>query len=191
MLDETFISLVTEHAPWLKMAVELFKDMDMSEIPKPWQSFFYDIGSNSPTIGLIDPSTNAIKILQTIIENDGITDTESLTQLSTTIPTIYAVVRHDILNIRYIIPVLQKVVEQLKLIEDIQPHDRSSLVSVMYDTLPCLPQLYARGSFHQDKLTKDKICYKKSNSRTSLTPGIFTVSCPHGKRLATFIEMIS
>lgn len=46
---------------------------------------------------------------------------------------------------------------------------------------PSLPRIRIRRCYEADTDRKAVICTKKSTAHPSLTPGIFTLFCPHGK----------
>ena len=50
---------------------------------------------------------------------------------------------------------------------------------------PTLPKQRERGKFEMDvKTAKEESCTKKSHGHPTLTPGIFTIYCPHGELIS-------
>ena len=61
-------------------------------------------------------------------------------------------------------------------------------IASRYDSLaffPTLPKQRERGRFEMDiKTAKEDSCTKESHGHPTLTPGIFTIYCPHGEQIS-------
>lgn len=68
----------------------------------------------------------------------------------------------------------------------VQVTDTNTTVAQGDDVLtffPSLPQIRHRRQYEADVERKVQLCNKKYSKHPSLTPGIFTLFCPHGELL--------
>ena len=55
---------------------------------------------------------------------------------------------------------------------------------------PSLPRIHNRRHYEADVDTKVRLCTKKYTTHPSLTPGIFTLFCPHGISLVSVMYIL-
>lgn len=187
IVDSSLLESVAAEESWLIAILEQFSELELRELPPHWRQFFHDISASTPAIGLLDPNTD-ITQCETLLHND-LTTAQQLTFVNSVCPMLYAILRVDVDSMIILRPFLSHLLSKVKYINSFVPHDlpahSDSLNHATPATLPKLPQLCDRGAYQLDKTQKPKVCTKKSSKHRTLTPGIFTITCVHGKILAT------
>ena len=160
---------------------------DLTDTPLCWSKLLKDLGANTPASGLFDLSQQTnVKIISDIIEK-GIKSSDDFKTLSTVCPALYNVLHQDISEkvLNAVRPMMKHVISRALVAFNHEMHIREMASDDWSNEgeFPLLPVKYKRGSFAKDKTSQkiDRVCDKKMAKHKSLSPGIFTVSCSHGK----------
>lgn len=183
LIDDSLLDWVSSEEPWLENILRPFLDCETSKIPKVWKDLLHDLTASTAAIGLTDPGAEPNVVLRRVLQEE--ITTELLELLSAAVPALYAVIRADLLAVSVLKPAIQHLLVAIEYVQGFTAQDLAavpcSTTSVSDpETLPKLPVLVTRGSYTMDK-QRHKICTKKSMRHRTLTPGIFTVTCIHGR----------
>lgn len=165
-------------APWLLPILELNADL---HIPAVWKTFLKDIASSTSALALVMAPLESITLLKSLLSSE--ITAEMLAGLNNYVPTMYKVLRHDAGLIGVLKPVIERIISKIEHILKYTQHRLPPSLPLAKNDhllLPSLPVLTERGDYTMDK-TKAPVCTKNAPKHNSLTPGIFTVNCMHGK----------
>ena len=180
-ISDELIMSAEATAPWLIPILKELKDCEVKNLPKPWKQLIHDLSASTSAIGLIDPAHYSPADIASITKN-GVQSPNDLKTLKTCIPTIYNVLREfpDVLQI--LTPCIDHIASLIDLISNMQPHSLPpyDLAEDLLDSIPNLPPLSRRGHYAMDA-KKKKVCTKNAPRHRTLTSGIFTMSCSHGR----------
>ena len=192
ILGDNYVAL-SRVLNWIR---ECYDDIPVREV----SAFLLCICSKSPVCSFIPPSVVTFDLLKEICLVDVKSKPAVLLKVREHLPLVY--------NMLSALPysnfplVWQELFEWLYHIA-INPFPEENFVSgpdvVEHDEqlsfFPTLPKCRERGCFELDRQTqiKEDICTKKSHGHPTLTPGIFTIYCPHGENLFVsfyFLQML-
>lgn len=172
--------------PSLVNLIESMYEDGFEKAPEMYQDFFLLLSSNSPVCGYLHYDEEIFRILSS---NEQFKPSEMLL-LKTETPVLakfFEKIEWKISNLLW--PVLKEVVTRAKnlFLREIHniPLCTPDCSCRGHGFFPSLPVKAHRGAYSLDKEKKqhEGKCVKKSPRHPSLIPGLFTVSCIHGKHL--------
>ena len=173
--------------PWLVPALDYLRKS--TEVPAWWRRLLRDLGASTPACGLFSfTKDRTVEQISKIVKN-GIETHKDFEMVATVCPVLYGIMRKDSSDecMNVLRPIFIHLMSKTLPALSIQPHDRTPSADIVDDGgFPQLTLKYQRGLFTKDSKEKskspiDQVCMKRSAKHKALTPGIFTVSCPHGK----------
>ena len=156
-----------------------------ARLPKEIKRFFVSLAQPSPVCSLIPPCEEMFKLLDRLFEENIKRDVAYMEQLHLSLPIF-----HQILTCIFEsrLPIVWKPLVKYLVIKALNPFNNATPLT---DTLPSdddpldfFPHLISRrgrGKYELDTISDEKICNKYYRGHPKLTPGIFTLFCPHGK----------
>lgn len=184
-LSASILPAVKLKEPWLLPLISYIVSRGPEEMPLAWRKLLKDLSCGTPVSGLFHiKDDHTIAFLKTVSEKNAL-DINDLRGLSTAAPVFYQVYREGVDGeaSSALRSVMAHLITKLEYIRRIEPHTRENEAKIAVtseDGLPCLPVRFKRGYFVMDKGVQ-KVCSKKAPKHKSLTPGIFTINCPHSE----------
>ena len=165
--------------------------------PQPYRKFFFEIARNSPACRMVQivGCKQTCDTLHAITEQSiDIFSSENhhlwknIYEKAPVVASFLMLCHKDSDGVisREVFDVLNHILTTIQAPFNIQPPDPSfypqpdSVNCLSY--FPSLPQVHGNAVYEKDKSTtvsETDICYKRSSRHPTLTPGIFTIYCPH------------
>lgn len=156
-----------------------------------WRDFIKVLASPYPLCSFLPPNdeffdffNNILSMEQCVFQNDA-----HLQKLQTTVPVIFKLLTSlrdgfPFKELKNCLPHLhQKVFDPF--LKDMCPSEEADEEDDL-SFFPSLPKIRRRGLFIADKQgskLKEDFCSKFSKGHPSLLPGVFTMFCPHGRKI--------
>lgn len=177
------------------------------QCPSLWRNFVHSIGSSSPVCALIPPNDKSKALINRLCTEDitkcpevslGVSFCQchlkihllqEMKHLQNTLPVVFDLILSLGHYPTYVTPILKEMFLKAKAPFSVHPVP-SNTVAVTTNTedevktlsfFPILPILRKRRHYESDCSKKTSICTKKHTGHQSLTPGVFTLYCHHGK----------
>ena len=154
-------------------------------LPKEIKKFFVILARPSPVCSLIKPCEEMFKLLDRLFENNIKRDLVYMKQLHVSSPIFY-----EILTCIFEpkLPIAWKPLIKYLIVKSLVPFNQSRALADSLpsdeDPLEFFPNLTSRrgrGKYELDaNSAAEKVCNKFYRGHPKLTPGIFTLFCPHG-----------
>lgn len=184
---------LVKEVPILASLIEtLVEETNVYIAPDPYKQFFFELSLTSPVVGMfqIGGDQKALHILKQICNNEiDIFDSSMKNELS------YLQKRAPLLC-NFIFDLKQRngnlPIKALAVLDDIMKtivntfmccdtnKEYSDVVSNQLSFFPTLPTVHGKGKYKADGQQDKDNCRKEGYRHPTLTPGIFTVYCPHG-----------
>jgi len=180
---EGAMAALTEDDMWLRPLLS-FITKQPDTPPDTWKRLIKDLGCNTAVIGMFDLKSPGSMELLKRIAICGLKSAEDADLLAMVSPVFYAILREPVCDEaeECLQAVLTHLLEKIEYILRFPSRPREQYTGEQKgDGLSSLPKLYNRGSFQMDKSGADqKVCTKVAPKIKKLTPGVFTIHCPHG-----------
>lgn len=176
LLDE-----VRQKVPWLIPILEPLSGIKFKDVSPCWRRLIKDVTANSSVTGMVGELHPSLQLLRS---TSSITNFEQIQQFKDLIPCVYDVLKEDLSSITRLTPLFDTMSSKISYLITFAPHvlPLPAVDNKQLDCVPYLKPICSRGLYAMDK-SVTAICNKKAPMHKTLTPGIFTISCIHGKFL--------
>ena len=153
-------------------------------VPKGVLQFFNCLSQPSPVCSYLFPSEECLELADKLYTVNVKMHVETYKEIYEKLPVFFHLLNSLFESslplvwkplIRYLILKSQKPFVDAANVPETAPSDEDSM-----DFFPCLKKVRGRGKFELDNEAESTVCNKYYRGHPKLTPGIFTIYCPHG-----------